>query len=106
MTRVHVWGWLGLMVVLQGCPTIPSLKNYTKGWVGRPIEELKEVDALPSVYDDYAMRIGWQETTYRLDNGNWVYVQLDSKDCFIHWEVNPQGIIVGSRTEGKGCRWQ
>ena len=53
----------------------------------------------------YASRIGWKETTYPLDNGNWVYVEpagVGGKDCLIHWEVNPQGIIVGARTEG--CR--
>ncbi|MBI3319285.1 MAG: hypothetical protein HYZ89_01685 [Candidatus Omnitrophica bacterium] len=61
----------------------------------------------------YASSIGWKETTHSLDNGNWVYVTpagrfgtaIGGGECFIHYEVNPEGIIVGARTEGKGCRW-
>jgi len=50
--------------------------------------------------ESYASRIGWKEKTYQLDNGNWVYVEPDSKNCFIHWEVNPLGIFVGYKLEG------
>lgn len=85
---------VGLMLGLCGCVSqIMSLKEYTKAWIGQPIERK-------------AASIGWKETTYSLDNGNRVYVEPDRKDCFIHWEVNPQGIIVDSRAEGRGCRWQ
>ena len=92
---------------LSGCLSqIPSLKQYRKSWLGHPIEELKEATARPNGYDSYAKEIGWKETTYPLTNGNWVYVELDRKDCFIHWEVNSQGIIVDSRAEGRGCAGQ
>ena len=98
---------VGVLLLLCGCVSqILSLKEYTRGWIGHPIDELKEATSRPNVWDEYKAEIGWKETTYPLPNGNWVYVELDRKDCFIHWEVNPQGIIVGSRTEGKGCRWQ
>ena len=75
-----------------------------KVWVGQPIEGIRQ---RISRKGSYASSIGWEETTYPLDNGNWVYVEPDGvdRDCFIHWEVNPEGIIVGVRTEGKGCRW-
>jgi len=63
-----------------------------------PIEETKK---LILRLESYASRIGWKEKTYQLNNGNWVYVEPDSKNCFIHWEVNPQGIIVGYKLEGK-----
>lgn len=92
------------VLCLGGCVSqIVSLKAYTEGWLGRPIEEKRQVILR---HGSHASRIGWKETTYKLDNGNWVYVEPDRKDCFIHWEVNPQGIIVGYRTEGKGCRHQ
>lgn len=51
----------------------------------------------------HASKIGWQEKTYTLDNGNWVYITPDRPDCFMHWEVNPEGIIIDYKTEGKRC---
>ena len=90
-----------------GCiRNIATLDEYTQNWIGRNIEELKEVDSKPAGYDSYAESIGWKGKTYELDNGHWVYVELDSKDCFIHWEVNPEGIIVGYKLEGDGCKRQ
>jgi len=85
--------------LLIGCfHNIGTIEEFTQYWIGRPIEETRK-----QVRDShsYASRIGWQEKTYKLDNGNWVYVEPDSPGCFIHWEVNPQGIIVGYKLEGK-----
>ncbi len=76
---------------------IVSIEDYTKNWIGRPVEENRRLGARP---ESYASRIGWKEKTYNLENGNWVYVEPDSPGCFIHWEVNPQGIIVGYKLEG------
>ena len=78
--------------------------------IGQPIEEIRRTASREGFY---ASHPGWQETTYPLDNGNWVYVEpagefgklFGGGECFIHCEVNPQGIIVGTKTEGKGCRW-
>ena len=90
---------------LCGCASqIVSLREYTKNWIGHPIDELKEAVSRPNIWDAYKAKIGWKETTYHLENGNWVWVEVDSKNCFIHWEVNPQGIVVGAHTEGNGCR--
>ena len=90
-----------LFLNASGCINyIPTLRSYRKRGVGRPISHTKE---LMSHEKSFASSIGWKETTYTLDNGNWVYVEPDSPNCFIHWEVNPEGIIVGSRAEGKGC---
>jgi hypothetical protein len=87
------------VLFVVGCLTpIVSIEDYTKNWIGRPIEETKKLILRP---ESYASRIGWKEKTYQLNNGNWVYVEPDSKNCFIHWEVNPQGIIVGYKLEGK-----
>ena len=102
---------LGFILGLCGCVSqILSFKDYRKGWLGRPIEEKKQVTSREG---SYASSIGWQETTYPLDNGNWVYVEpagehgklFGGGECFVHWEVNTEGIIIGARTEGKGCRW-
>ena len=51
----------------------------------------------------HASKIGWRETTHRLKNGNLDYVEPVRSGCYIHWEVNPQGIIVGFQTEGNRC---
>jgi hypothetical protein len=77
---------------------IPTIEEYTKHGIGSSIEEKRKTRARPG---SYASRIGWKEKTYPLDNGNWVYVEPDSKNCYIHWEVTPQGIIVGYKLEGK-----
>jgi len=87
---------------LIGCAEL-SVEEYARtGWTGLSIETLKEAISRPNYDDAYKAKIGWKETTYRLDNGNWVYVELireARKDHYIHWEINPQGIIVGSRVE-------
>ena len=98
---------VGMVVILSGCVSqVSSLRSYMKNAIGLSIDELKKAASRPNAYDWYKAQIGWKETTYNLPNGNWVWVEVDRKDCFIHWGVNPQGIIVGARTEGKGCRWQ
>jgi hypothetical protein len=84
--------------LLLGCISqIVPIGDYTKNWIGRPIEDLKKIISRPG---SYASRIDWKEKTYPLENGNWVYVEPDSKNCFILWEVNPKGIIVGYKLEG------
>jgi hypothetical protein len=89
------------ILVLNGClHNIGTIGEYTQSWIGRPIEEMKK---LVKDSHSYGSRTGWKEKTYNLDNGNWVYVEPDSKNCFIHWEVNPQGTIVGYKLEGN-CR--
>lgn len=101
---ISKWLWVAAALMFCGCVSqVVSLHEYKQNWIGHPINELKEAVARPSVYDEYKRAIGWTETIYKLDNGNWVYVELDKKDCFIHWEVDPEGIIVGAHTEGKDC---
>ena len=93
----------GCLVILCGCPSIPPLKYYMRGAIGQPIEVTRQRMARKG---SYASSIGWKERTYNLPNGNWVYVEPAYPDCLIHWEVNPKGIKVGARAEGKGCaRW-
>jgi hypothetical protein len=86
---------------VAGClANIPSISDYTTNKIGRPIEKQRERVQHPR---SYASRIGWKEETYSLANGNWVYIEPDSPGCFIHWEVNPKGIIVAYQLEGN-CR--
>jgi hypothetical protein len=85
---------------------IVTLNEYTKGWIGRNIEEKKRIDLQANAYDSWAKSIGWKGKEYELGNGNWVYVELDRKNCFIHWEVNQEGTIINYKLEGDGCRWQ
>ena len=96
--------FLAATFLLSACGCInyiPTLRSYRKSSIGEPISHRK---ALLSREGSLASSIGWKERTYKLDNGNWVYVEpWGGRNCLIHWEVNPEGIIVGSRVEGSGC---
>ena len=90
--------------VLTACSSqIPSLKDWADAVVGKNVSVLREL-AKPK--ESYSSRVGWQETTYTLPNGNWVYVQPDRPHCEIHFEVNGQNLIVGYTPVGAGCRYQ
>ncbi|MEQ6342581.1 MAG: hypothetical protein M3A44_13290 [Gammaproteobacteria bacterium] len=92
-----------LSITLFGCMSqIRPFTEYVNGVVGQPINSYIEAGARPG---SYASRIGWKDRRYKLENGNWVYVAPEREGCIIHWEVNPQGIIVGYRTEGNRCDW-
>lgn len=94
----------GMCLGIAACVSqIPDLHTWAQQGVGRPVSELEARDAQPQ---SYASRIGWQKTTYALDNGNWVYVHPDRPDCQIHFEVNPENIIVGYTPVGAGCQNQ
>lgn len=98
--RLMIWCFLMLVFLSQSCLSqIASVEKSAKTWIGSPIIDRKDIVARPG----YASRIGWQEKTYQLDNGNWVYVEPVRPDCFIDWEVNPAGTIIGYKTEGKRC---
>ena len=86
------------ILLFHGC--IPSVSQHTKEGMGLPISVIIQSISHPG---SYASSIGWKEKTYKLDNGNWVYVEPDRPGCFIHWEVNPEGIIVGYKLEGDRC---
>jgi hypothetical protein len=99
--RLIIWSFIILVFLLQGCLSqIVPLEEYIDAWKGRPLSEHKDVMLRQG---SYPSRIGWQEKTYKLDNGNLVYVEPIRPDCFIHWEVNPEGIIIGYKTEGNRC---
>jgi hypothetical protein len=90
-----------VFIFSSGCNSqIASIKKSAKSWIGDSIEVRKKLTFDPG---SYASRIGWKEKTYQLDNENWVYVEPAGPDCFIHWEVNPPGIIVGYKLEGNRC---
>ena len=94
--KIHI---VFALFFFSGCAE-PSLKEYVSTvWTGRSVEALREADSRNSYDDAYKAKIGWKETTYKLDNGNWVYVEfirLARKDYYIHRKVNPEGIIIGS----------
>ena len=69
--------------------------------LGILLRKMREINRRPG---SYAHRIGWKETIYHLENGNWMYVGPGRKDCLIHWEVSKKGKIVNYMLEGDGCR--
>jgi hypothetical protein len=93
---------LGAFVIaFSGCSSqIVPLDRHLKGWMGRDIDEMRKMMAMP---ESYASQIHWKETTYVLPNGNSVFLEPEPH-CRILWEVNKEGVIVGYKTEGEECR--
>lgn len=92
--------FLLLLVFLYGCASKMNLAAHRNEWITRPLSELKQEMSNP---DSYASKIKWEETTYQLANGNFVFVEPVGRDCSVHWEVIPKGIIVGFQARGNGC---
>jgi len=89
------------ILLFYGCLSQSAPVNEgAKSWIGHPIAQRKALVIDPN---SYASRISWRETIRQLDNGNSVYIEPVRSDCFIHWEANPQGIIVGYKLEGNRC---
>ena len=53
--------------------------------------------------DTYASKTNWEETTYPLAKGYFIFVEPFNEDCLIHWKINPRGIILSYFPEGNGC---
>ena len=82
---------------------VPTLKEYGDSALGLNISVVRDLGRRPT---SYASRSGWQEKTYTLPNGHWVYVEPDRQNCEIHYEVDGNDIIVGYTPVGTGCRYQ
>lgn len=94
--------WLLLSIILFcGCASKIYIEDLSRDWIARPLSDLKQEMKKP---DSYASKIGWKETTYLLPNGDFVYIQPVSDDCFVHWEINQNDIIINYQTKGKDCR--
>lgn len=90
-----------LALFLSGCVSqIPPVREFADHAVGSPISNLFESVQRPG---SYVARTGSQIRQFKLDNGNSEYVEPIREGCFVHWEVNSAGIIVGYRTEGSQC---
>ena len=91
-----------LAATLGACSAsqIPTLREYGESAVGQNISVVRDVVRRP---DPEARTVGWQEKTYTLANGHWVYVEQDRPNCEIHYEVNGEDIIVGYTPVGPGC---
>ena len=93
-----------LTLSLGACSSqIPTLKEWADGLVGRNVADLRALAVPPG---SYSSRTGWQERTYHLGNGHWVYVQPDRPNCEIHFEINSEDTIIGYTPIGTGCRYQ
>ena len=102
---MHIKRLLLLTVGIAACSSsqIQPLKAYGESAIGLNIAVIRDLTEGPN---SYATRVGWQEKTYSLPNGRWVYVQPDRPNCEIHFEVNGADIIVGYTPVGTGCRYQ
>ena len=79
---------------------IQPVPEFARDVVGRPLDWYKAVASRP---ESYASRIGWQEKTYKLEGGNFVYVAPVKPNCTIFWEVDKTETIVGYKLEGTRC---
>ncbi len=91
---------LFLVVFIYGCATQLYVDEHATVWISRPLSELKETMNRP---DSYASKVGWQEKTYPLSNGYYVFIEPIDQECSVHWKVNPRDIIVDYSASGKGC---
>lgn len=100
--KVRVVLFICLSLIVSGCfvSQIPKFEDYSSQVIGTPVNDLRERSNRPQ---SYASRIGWQENTYNLSDGNWVYVSPVRPDCIVHWMVNKEGIIYDYKTEGERC---
>ena len=89
-----------VFALIFSCSQIKSATDHANAWVGRSVYDYS---SMVNRKGAYANSIGWQEKTYQLPNGNKVYVFPASPECYIHFEVDREGTIIGSRTEGKRC---
>jgi hypothetical protein len=95
---------LPLSLLLGACgPQIPTLREYAESAIGRDIAVVQAVVRQPG---SYASSVGWQERTYPLPNGHWVYVEPDRPGCEIHYEVDGGNVVVGYTPMGSGCAHQ
>lgn len=92
-----------LMLLAGACSQVPGLDEHAGSTIGQDVDLLRKRVAAPQ---GHGSRMGWQEKTYQLDNGHWVYVEPDRRDCEIHYEVNGGNLIVGYTPVGSGCRYQ
>ena len=92
---------LSLLIFINGCASqIVAVKDFASGWVGRPMQDLKKIASHPGAYPSN-LRV--EERVYSLENGNMVYVIPIRDACFVHFEVDRKGIIIGYKTEGDRC---
>jgi len=93
---------LPLIVALGACRAsqVPTIEEYAGSAVGQNISVVRDVVRRPG---SRATTISWQERTYTLPSGHWVYVEPDRQNCDIHYEVNGEDIIVGYTPVGSGC---
>jgi hypothetical protein len=94
------WSFLVLVVLLCGCGARLYVEEHGNQWISRPLSELQQEMSSP---ESYASKIQWQEKTYPLANGYYMFVEPLSPDCFMHWDINPRDKIVGYRAVGSGC---
>jgi len=90
-----------LFVLLFGCTTTEKrVADHGNEWISRPLSELKQAMKNP---DAYSSKTNWEETSYPLAKGYFIFVEPFNEDYLIQWKINPRGIIISCFTEGKGC---
>jgi hypothetical protein len=89
------------LLSLTGCASNQQyIEDRGEYWLARSIDDLKHDIARP---DTYASKNHWPETTYLMADGYTGLVEPISKDCAIHWKINPRHKVVGYSTKGSGC---
>jgi hypothetical protein len=93
--------FLAVLVAITGCTTMEKrIDDYGNSWISRPLSELRDEMKKP---DSYASKINWDENTFDLAKGYYLFIQPFSENCYIYWKINPQNRIVGYFPKGQGC---
>lgn len=97
-------GYLAMVMclVLAGCfNPVATPESWAEPMLGRPIQYLYDLVA-GDPESDVAKRGGIKKEG-PLDNGNWIHIYPIDAYCDIHFETDPQGIVVAFRTVGENC---
>ncbi|MBI5783167.1 MAG: hypothetical protein HZA69_05465 [Gammaproteobacteria bacterium] len=114
-TIVDRYGWL---VIITATTVVLGITACGTSGLARSADSVvgagTTIDDLKKLYSDDP-RV-WEKPSYYLTrNGNAVYVEPNYShpprkkkfymNCDYHWEVNPQGRVVGYLTVGPKCTW-
>jgi len=86
-----------LSLPITGCISqIASVDDVGRSWIGHPYTKLRSRSE--GIHTNPQL-----EKTDKLADGSIIYTQHIIGDCLVIWTIDPEGIIIDYRAEGKQC---